>query len=886
MTPCPAGEKHTHALDDAGAGFAQQAHAQLSGGITIESVRSSMGHYKITFGKAADVCAARGMELCSPAQVQQGFDAKLSICACSWASDANMYYTMQEKSSFCGDSVGIHDCGAKTYKGSFGDVFCCGVRSGPAYGTCTKCAPGTFSVNNECRPCGAGRYSGEGASTCDSCAAGRFNPDSGAVSSVACKSCGTGSYSTVGSSKCFVCPHGTEQGSTEATDAASCATCSAGRFAPIGGQKACELCPAGKYSTTKGATMCTSCPAGTEGVDAGSTTSLDCTHCGYGKYSIAGLSKCRDCPEGRASHVAGADNAATCKLCSAGKFAGWGSAMCTECAAGSYSTTMSDFKSCASCSAGRYLATKGATSPDACLICPKGHWCGSGASAPQECAAGFSLKNEGATTATDCTTCAAGTYHPDSGSAECIKCGVGTYQAQRGQTACVECPAGSAQPVEGATTIAQCEKCHAGKYQPVAGRGFCVECGDGFFAPFEGNIECSKCAKGTKGNGKRGATSAEAACDVCAAGTFNAVPSHSSCTACPAGKTSATVGATSESTCCSTTDANDCASKQDCVMSAWSTWTGCSKTCRATLHALSGRKTRTRSVQTEGSGSGALMCSEVNKEEEAICESVLCPVDCVVSDNWTAWGTCTASCGGGVSRRSRVIVTHAKNGGKCDTHAHCSLEQCTKDGDCDKCLSMTAKCNDSTCDPKQLPRCHGEHVHCKVVQKQMNHWTEGLKTQRNGGMLNDCNERWNYAYGNCHHCDTPAECALKGLHKTIVVTHDSKFAHLKRQQNMFQCFGSDLSLSSCFCTCRMHPPCTSHVGVTLTNEPIFGNRWTGILKQDCCNMCTNHPDCGSFTWTADNTCTLYSGSPETKLLAATDKDYATTWSGCQSGDIC
>ena len=57
-------------------------------------------------------------------------------------------------------------------------------------------------------------------------------------------------------------------------------------------------------------------------------------------------------------------------------------------------------------------------------------------------------------------------------------------------------------------------------------------------------------------------------------------------------------------------------------------------------------------------------------------------------------------------------------------------------------------------------------------------------------------------------------------------------------------------------------------------------------QQDCCNMCTNHPDCGSFTWTADNTCTLYSGSPETKLLADTDTAYATTWSGCQSGDIC
>jgi hypothetical protein len=83
----------------------------------------------------------------------------------------------------------------------------------------------------------------------------------------------------------------------------------------------------------------------------------------------------------------------------------------------------------------------------------------------------------------------------------------------------------------------------------------------------------------------------------------------------------------------------------------------------------------------------------------------------------------------------------------------------------------------------------------------------------------------------------------------------------------------------------MHPPCDALVGKELSNTPIHGNHWHDITaQQDCCNMCTNHPDCESFTYKASNECILYAGAPVFVDAPLSVAD--TTWSGCQSGDIC
>jgi hypothetical protein len=241
---------------------------------------------------------------------------------------------------------------------------------------------------------------------------------------------------------------------------------------------------------------------------------------------------------------------------------------------------------------------------------------------------------------------------------------------------------------------------------------------------------------------------------------------------------------------------------------------------------------------------------------------------------WASWETCSKSCGKGETSRKRAIAVGAKYGGSC---AHS--------------LSEGTYCNDHSCDARDLPHCHGEHIHCKVQEKEMNKWAD-----KPGQTTNQCHTWWIYNYQtvtkdsvkrNCHHCDNASECAMTGIHKTLVVTHDRKYQGMDGQKNMFHCYFGAKDSMQCFCTCSMHPPCIAKVGMRLSNAAIRGNTWHSVAtQQTCCNMCTNHPSCASFTFTAAGECTFYSGSAVYSPIAPSSPDHATTWAGCQSGDLC
>jgi Spondin-like TSP1 domain len=108
----------------------------------------------------------------------------------------------------------------------------------------------------------------------------------------------------------------------------------------------------------------------------------------------------------------------------------------------------------------------------------------------------------------------------------------------------------------------------------------------------------------------------------------------------------------------------------DCVVSGWSGWSSCSKSCGG------GTQTRTRSVTTAPANNGAA-CPVLSETQN--CNTHGCPVDCRVSD-WSGWSDCSASCGGGSQSRSRSVLQSAANGGAscptnmsetiaCNTHA-------------------------------------------------------------------------------------------------------------------------------------------------------------------------------------------------------------------------
>ena len=79
-----------------------------------------------------------------------------------------------------------------------------------------------------------------------------------------------------------------------------------------------------------------------------------------------------------------------------------------------------------------------------------------------------------------------------------------------------------------------------------------------------------------------------------------------------------------------------------CEVGAWTSWSGCSKTCGT------GEKIRTRSITVMPSSGLTSDCPELLDSGE--CNTQVCPIDC--EGSWSQWSDCTnargpVDCGGG-----------------------------------------------------------------------------------------------------------------------------------------------------------------------------------------------------------------------------------------------
>ena len=112
----------------------------------------------------------------------------------------------------------------------------------------------------------------------------------------------------------------------------------------------------------------------------------------------------------------------------------------------------------------------------------------------------------------------------------------------------------------------------------------------------------------------------------------------------------------------------------DCAYSSWS-WTGtCTHLCGG------GKRTRTRTI-TAQADHGGKACTALSDVTE--CNTQVCPVDCIVTE-WTKYTRCSRSCGGGEHKRMRSVSRVSENGGKpCPTElaesSACQTQACPSD---------------------------------------------------------------------------------------------------------------------------------------------------------------------------------------------------------------
>jgi len=193
----------------------------------------------------------------------------------------------------------------------------------------------------------------------------------------------------------------------------------------------------------------------------------------------------------------------------------------------------------------------------------------------------------------------------------------------------------------------------------------------------------------------------------------------------------------------------DCA--VDCTVSAYGAYSPCSKSCGG------GLKFKNRSV-LRASAYGGKTCPTLR--EAAPCGNGACPADCTVSE-YGSWSACTKTCSGGSQLRRRSVLSLASVGGKpCPklfvTRA-CNVQTCTSLSDhfynmkkCShvKCLKKTHHNAARTCISYMFGKC----IKYGASQALKSHHNI-IKVQHSGSELHGTAHLCRWEYGQVNGCE-------------------------------------------------------------------------------------------------------------------------------------
>ncbi|OAF70388.1 hypothetical protein A3Q56_01860 [Intoshia linei] len=345
---------------------------------------------------------------------------------------------------------------------------------------CLQCTPGKIcSITGLTAPdkiCGAGYYCSGGSS----------------ANLVVCK---TGHYCPVGSSICTACPAGKFNKLTGKALLSDCLDCTAGSYCKHAGQSdvsgdcpAGFLCPSGTKDPEKNP-----CPIGFK-CPTGSSVAIFCS---AGTFTNTTMNfDCFPCPAGHVCQMSAPSTpiVKSYNPCPKGYYCPVGTGLAPiVCSAGTYSDNEYLFEAsqCKPCPPGKYCSDTVPINPTG--DCLAGYYCVKGAT------------KSSTTTSIDCTKtesigmCPIGHYCP-AGSSAPSKCSSGTYQDLIKQTSCKPCPAGKACLI-GTKLVSEFIECPIGHYCPIGTRyGTENPCPVGTYNALKNKGLLTDCIKCTKGN--------------------------------------------------------------------------------------------------------------------------------------------------------------------------------------------------------------------------------------------------------------------------------------------------------------------------------------------------------------------------------------------------